>query len=642
MKNLKTTLLAMGVIVTLLAAACDNNATKPATAIAISGENAQHELSVSQTLKLTATLTPSDSTDDIAWASSDSAVATVSGTGTACTVTAVSVGSTTITASAGSVSATYAITVTRTKVAITAIGVTPEAKNVTVGSTLQLAAIITPSDASDPSVTWSIAEGADFASVSSVGLVTAKAVGVAKVQATSVDNPAISATSVITVTAMSIPATSVTITSAATEVRVGATVTLTATIMPANSTDALKWSVTGAEGIVTVDETSGVVTGVKAGATEITATAGNQTAKVTITVPAVYSVSFSLNYAGATDAPETQIIVGSGKAEKPADPTRAGYVFAGWLNADDVAWDFDNTVSTNVSLHAKWLSTDATLASLKINGAALTLGTAVDIAAADVASTITSVTVAATASDPGATVTGTGTANVAAGKNVITLTVTAQDGTTKKTYTITVYRRQLSISAPVDAVSVGADIDVTGAWQAGAAPTAIDVSLAGLANASATVAADGTWGAKLSATAVPNGSASLSVRVTWAGGATETISRNLTVSGSAASTRSIGGTLTLTGNTGTAYVAVYVQVPGTIAPGPKVIVEMAGASASYTLAGVAQSAAYTLSAYRCDASGAKVTGYSEPTIDIPVSSANLTGQDLTLVRATGTVLVNAN
>ena len=73
----------------------------------------------------------------------------------------------------------------------------------------------------------------------------------------------------------------------------------------------------------------------------------------------------------------------------------------------------------------------------------------------DVASTLTETTVTATPLDPDAeaviklngTVDADGTVNLAAGSNVITVEVTAEDGTTMQTYTVTV-TRMVSNSAP--------------------------------------------------------------------------------------------------------------------------------------------------------------------------------------------------
>jgi len=66
----------------------------------------------------------------------------------------------------------------------------------------------------------------------------------------------------------------------------------------------------------------------------------------------------------------------------------------------------------------------------------------------------TSITVSATPADANATVTGTGSYPLTVGNNTINVVVTAQDGTTKKTYTITMVRHSPSNIANLSALSV--------------------------------------------------------------------------------------------------------------------------------------------------------------------------------------------
>ena len=66
-----------------------------------------------------------------------------------------------------------------------------------------------------------------------------------------------------------------------------------------------------------------------------------------------YFVTFVYND-GATA--ETRVTVDSGeyKVTKPADPTREGYVFKGWVTADGTAFDFNSVVDRSVTLYASW------------------------------------------------------------------------------------------------------------------------------------------------------------------------------------------------------------------------------------------------------------------------------------------------
>jgi uncharacterized repeat protein (TIGR02543 family) len=67
------------------------------------------------------------------------------------------------------------------------------------------------------------------------------------------------------------------------------------------------------------------------------------------------TVSFEAN--GGTPAPEAQTVNEGGKAAKPADPGKDGFLLAGWFKEDTFAnrWNFDtDTVTGNITLYAKW------------------------------------------------------------------------------------------------------------------------------------------------------------------------------------------------------------------------------------------------------------------------------------------------
>ena len=81
-------------------------APKPATGITL--DKTELTLTAGEVDTLTATVTPTDTTDTVVWSTDDDTVATVDASGS---VTAVGVGETTITAQAGGVSATCAVTV---------------------------------------------------------------------------------------------------------------------------------------------------------------------------------------------------------------------------------------------------------------------------------------------------------------------------------------------------------------------------------------------------------------------------------------------------------------------------------------------------------------------------------------------------
>jgi len=68
-----------------------------------------------------------------------------------------------------------------------------------------------------------------------------------------------------------------------------------------------------------------------------------------------YTVTFNSNGGNAISA---QTFLTVGKASKPADPTRAGFVFGGWFRDNNTftnEWNFTtNAVTASVTLYAKW------------------------------------------------------------------------------------------------------------------------------------------------------------------------------------------------------------------------------------------------------------------------------------------------
>ena len=107
-------------------------------------------LTVGGSLTLKATVLPADATDKtVKWTSSN-ASATVSGG----TVKAVSAGSAEITATAGEKSATCKITIAEATVAVQSVSFTETSGSLEIGKSLTLVPVITPSNATDKTVTW--------------------------------------------------------------------------------------------------------------------------------------------------------------------------------------------------------------------------------------------------------------------------------------------------------------------------------------------------------------------------------------------------------------------------------------------------------------------------------------------------------
>lgn len=77
--------------------------------------------------------------------------------------------------------------------------------------------------------------------------------------------------------------------------------------------------------------------------------------KLTITLKDVAPETHTVTFEDGVNDPTTQTVNDGEKATKPADPTRTGYTFAGWFadGAED-AYDFDTTVTTDLTLTAHW------------------------------------------------------------------------------------------------------------------------------------------------------------------------------------------------------------------------------------------------------------------------------------------------
>lgn len=168
----------------------------PVASVSVSPETLTLEMGESK--QLTATVLPENAANKaVLWDAKDKAVATVNSEGL---VTAVGFGTTDVTVT----------TLSGSRVATCKVSVRQPVKgifmrsnlSVLVGSSETVNLSVVPFDATDKSVTFEVISGEEFASVSNtdgVLTVTGKATGVAKVQATSVDNPEASCTCTVTV-----------------------------------------------------------------------------------------------------------------------------------------------------------------------------------------------------------------------------------------------------------------------------------------------------------------------------------------------------------------------------------------------------------------------------------------------------------
>ncbi|MHB1312023.1 MAG: Ig-like domain-containing protein [Gemmatimonadaceae bacterium] len=216
----------------------------------------------------------------VTWSSSAPALAAVNATSGL--VTGVAAGTATITASAvagtATVTSTLQVTVTAPPPAavLTSVTILPSTGSLFTGDALALVA--TPRDqdgaAMAATVTWSTSAPA-VATVSTTGGVAALSAGTATITASATAGGVTKAgTVVITVNAAPLALTSVAI-SGGSSVNVGATLALNASPRDQNGNlmaATVTWT-SSAPGFATINATTGVVTGVAAGSTNITATA---------------------------------------------------------------------------------------------------------------------------------------------------------------------------------------------------------------------------------------------------------------------------------------------------------------------------------------------------------------------------------
>jgi pectate lyase/uncharacterized protein YjdB len=154
---------------------------------------------IGQTKPLSATVLPANASDrTLAWSSGNADVASVSAAGL---VTAVGVGNTIITAAARDGSGkSNSVTVNVSYIPVQSVTIAEADFSIAAGNIKPLTANILPANASIKGLNWN-SSNESAATVSSAGVVTAKAAGNAVITAASQDNPAKSGSVKVTVTA---------------------------------------------------------------------------------------------------------------------------------------------------------------------------------------------------------------------------------------------------------------------------------------------------------------------------------------------------------------------------------------------------------------------------------------------------------
>ena len=248
---------------------------------------ASKTVNVGETFSVAAQITPAEAANDkLTWSSNNTSVAVVDANGK---VTAKAVGTATINVKTSN-GKTATCTVTVKNIEATSVKVTPATVTLEVGKTQTVAAKVAP-DKADQSVTWT-SSNSSVATVSSSGVITAKAVGTANITAKTKNGK----TATVAVTVKAVEAASVTISAASNSCTVGSTVTLTAKVSPDKASQSVTW--TSDNTSVATVSSSGVVTGKAVGRATITAkTSNGKTATYSVTVTPVEAASVVINAA---------------------------------------------------------------------------------------------------------------------------------------------------------------------------------------------------------------------------------------------------------------------------------------------------------------------------------------------------------
>lgn len=282
---------------------------------------------------LTATVLPSNATyPEVTWSTSDESIATVSYDGV---VTAVGVGSCMITATAGGERDQCAVTVN--SIPVSSITLDPTSITLYVGGTHTIQAAVSPSNATDKTVTWS-SDDMGVATVSG-GIVRGVGLGTCTITASAGGK---SATCRVEVQSNFIPVSSISLSQSSMTLTESGSGTLTASVLPTDASDpTVSWR---SDNTAVATVSNGTVTAVAAGTCSITATAGEKSATCAVTVtsggggPTVTSLSvspteYTLPVGGTTDLTATVVpidatVTWSSDDESVAMVSQSGHVVA--------------------------------------------------------------------------------------------------------------------------------------------------------------------------------------------------------------------------------------------------------------------------------------------------------------------------
>jgi uncharacterized protein YjdB len=303
-----------------------SNQVIPVSSISVTAAGGATTISTDNgTLQLTANVLPANANNKtVTWSiTSGPDKALISSTGL---VTALANGTAVARATANDGSGVYGlftITISNQIILVTSIVVSATGGTTTIttdGGTLQLSALVLPSNATNPAVTWSISNGTDKASITSTGLVTALDNGTAVARATAKDGSGTYGSLTMTISNQVITVTGISVTGAggATLITLlGGTLQLSASVLPANASNkTVNWSITSGSDKASISST-GLITALANGTAVARATANDGsgvygTLAITISnqVIPVTSITVSGGTAITTDGGVLQLSAG--------------------------------------------------------------------------------------------------------------------------------------------------------------------------------------------------------------------------------------------------------------------------------------------------------------------------------------------
>lgn len=266
---------------------------------------------------------------------------------------AISVGTTKVTNklmdSFGSRTLSCLITVEKKAVPVTGVSLNKSSLSMTVGDTQTLTATVTPSNATDKTVTWTSSK-TTVASVSSSGVVTAKAAGTATITVTTNDGSK-TATCTVTVTEATVSVTGVSLDKTSLSLIIGNTQLLTANVIPENATDkSVVWSSSNTN-VATVSS-SGLVTAKKVGTAIITVSTNDGAKTATCSISVEYAIPVAVDLGLSVKWASFNI-----GAAKPED---TGYYYP-WGETDPVAYNYGDFFFFGLDTYKWYNSPDRTL-----------------------------------------------------------------------------------------------------------------------------------------------------------------------------------------------------------------------------------------------------------------------------------------